>query len=95
MKTRFIYILLAGLLLSNSWATAQKTSFKERSEQWLQQSNNSSDESGGDGWINPGDTEEPENPTMQRAPVGDFLPLLVGLGLIYGVYIFVKKKKRV
>ena len=41
---------------------------------------------GGNGTENPGG---PETGT----PIGDALPILLGLGVIYGVYIFGKKRK--
>jgi hypothetical protein len=100
MKKNLIYILLIGSLISSNRIFAGKTSFKERTEQWLQHSENNlrgdgNDENNGDGWI-PGGGTSPDDPTIERdGPVGDFLPLLVGFSIIYGIYISGKKKKKV
>jgi hypothetical protein len=99
MKKNLIYILLIGTLISSDCVFAEKTNFKERTEQWLQHSekNLRGDGNGGeenDGWISPGTTpEDPEG--LNDVPVGDFLPLLAGFSLIYGFYISGKKKKKV
>jgi hypothetical protein len=97
MKKILIYSLLIGAMFSSNGVFAEKNNFKERTEQWLQHSEgNLRDDSGssGDGWI-PGGTE-PENPIIvQNEPIGDFLPLLVGFSIIYGIYISGKKKEEV
>jgi hypothetical protein len=102
MKKSFIYILLIGALISNDRILAGRTSFKERTEQWLQQAEKNPgmlQAPGGGGWI-PGDTDPGgdngvKDPEKEDVPIHDFLPLLVGFSLIYVLYIFDKKKKRV
>ena len=42
-----------------------------------------------------GETGDPDGPETGGAPVGDALPALIGLGLIYGVYIFKRRKEEI
>jgi hypothetical protein len=91
MKAKKFYILLLGALLSLQ-VSAERTTFKEQSENWLQNTG----ESGGSGKPGiPGTTDEPDNPKgAPSGSVGDALGVLLTLAVAYGASRQMRKKSR-
>jgi hypothetical protein len=87
MKQGKRFIMLACLV----WviqASAGKTTFKDRTENWLQRT-----ETNGSG--RPGIDEDTPKPDVPGAPgpIGDAIVWLFASSLVYGVYLYRKKKK--
>jgi hypothetical protein len=79
MKAKIIAILLINILLSVQLFAA-RTSFKERTENWLKQSESVAERPG---ITEPGSPDTPGAP--RNLPVGDALLPLLLLSLVYGI----------
>jgi hypothetical protein len=83
MKANKFYILLISMLLSTQLFAGPNT-FKERSESWLQQSENGGAGTGTDRPGIGGDDKSPDSPGIQELPVGDALVPILLFALAYG-----------
>jgi hypothetical protein len=86
MKTKFFLAVLIGLLFTCQIVQARRQTMKEHTDNWLKNTPSATEDSSG--MI--GDEIPEDDPGV---PVGDALWIVLGLGLIYGVYLF--KDKRV
>ena len=85
MKNYKRIIVILAILFSFTWNMDAAFEKRENRVSNNRATNNASQENGQQR-INP-PTDVPET-----GPVGDALPFLLGLGLIYGIYVFGKKK---
>jgi hypothetical protein len=88
MKAKKFYILMLGALLSLQ-VSAERTTFKEQSENWLQNTgeSNGSGKPGIGGGVTP--TNDPEG---APGSVGDALGVLLTLAVAYGAGRQMRKK---
>jgi hypothetical protein len=79
-----------GSRFENRDSSPSKATFNERTENWLQKSEESSESGSLRGFIGAGETADGVN-SVGNAPVSDALPVLV---LLSGIYFCVTKKKQ-
>ncbi|KAA6302757.1 MAG: hypothetical protein EZS26_000927 [Candidatus Ordinivivax streblomastigis] len=89
MKKNVIILIIVALFSCFS-VYAERSSFRDRTEQWLQPAEASSSlRSSGNGLI--GGENPPQSPNLDPTPVGDALPIII---LLAGIYIMVIKRKK-
>ena len=104
MKSKNWYIFAVCIVLSSPVSAERGTfnkreTIKDRNENWL--ANPPKNIIGGEGAFRSSgrpdlgnrDVEEPNDPYIKPSPdpIGDALPILLGFGLIYGVYLKQRK----
>jgi hypothetical protein len=91
MKAKYFLVILIGLLFAFQVFTfgENRTTFKERTENWLKADETPSESQGG-GLI--GDETPTGDPTVGSS-IGDALWIALGCSLIYGFCIFKGKRK--
>lgn len=86
MKTKKIYILLLSILLTTQ-VYAERNTFKERADNWLQQSESAQGKPGIGGG-----TPTADDPEIFNGPVGSVPGILMVLVFAYGAGVWMRKK---
>ena len=89
MKTKQIIIaaIFSIFSVSQVCAVGSSDSMKDKNESWLQNRNES--------LIKSGDPGPSLTPSVSESPIQDALPFLLGLGIVYGAYVFGRKRESV
>ncbi|GHU70796.1 hypothetical protein FACS189413_11640 [Bacteroidia bacterium] len=86
--------ILSIAILSASLTFAERTGFRDRTENWLQHETTSVSgglRNEGDAPTIGGQTPTDLPTTPSNSPIGDAIGLILALGLVYGGSLFVKK----